>query len=89
MRKVLETIHEASVPGLLDENSLCKSMDWFLYDNGLRHERVNTERYDKMQWVICFIFESTYSFNSSGCPKLIHANVTWLNKVFFPKFPVF
>ena len=19
---------------------LCKSMDWFLYDNGLRHERV-------------------------------------------------
>ena len=20
---------------------LCKSMDWFLYDNGLRHERVN------------------------------------------------
>ena len=21
-------------------NLLCKSMDWFLYDNGLRHERV-------------------------------------------------
>ena len=21
---------------------LCKSMDWFLYDNGLRHERFNT-----------------------------------------------
>ena len=20
---------------------LCKSMDWFLYDNDLRHERVN------------------------------------------------
>ena len=20
---------------------LCKSLDWFLYDNGLRHERVN------------------------------------------------
>ena len=23
---------------------LCKSMDWFLYDNGLRHESVNLER---------------------------------------------
>ena len=22
---------------------LCKSMDWFLYDNGLRHERVNVD----------------------------------------------
>ena len=21
----------------------CKSMDWFLYDNGLRHVRVNTK----------------------------------------------
>ena len=20
---------------------LCKSVDWFLYDNGLRHERIN------------------------------------------------
>ena len=26
----------------LYENKMClKSMDWFLYDNGLRHERVN------------------------------------------------
>ena len=24
---------------------LCKSMDWFLYDNGLRHERVNLVLY--------------------------------------------
>ena len=22
---------------------LCKSMDWFLYDNGFRHERVNKQ----------------------------------------------
>ena len=25
-------------------DSLCKSMDWFLYDKGLRHERVNNPR---------------------------------------------
>ena len=24
-------------------NSLCKSMDWFLYDNGLRYEGVKVE----------------------------------------------
>ena len=27
---------------------LCKSIDWFLYDNGLRHERVN-DNVDKKQ----------------------------------------
>ena len=30
---------------------LCKSMDWFLYDNGLRHERVN---------LICVCFHSGF-----------------------------
>ena len=25
---------------------LCKSMDWFLYDNGLRHEELNRSVYD-------------------------------------------
>ena len=24
---------------------ICKSMDWFLYDNGLRHERVKLRVY--------------------------------------------
>ena len=28
---------------------LCKSMDWFLYDNGLRHERVNV-RSSHQRW---------------------------------------
>ena len=26
-----------------------KSMDWFLYDNGLRHERVKREKYDRQK----------------------------------------
>ena len=29
---------------------LCKSMDWFLYDNGLRHERVKE---NKANWGLC------------------------------------
>ena len=29
---------------------LCKSMDWFLYDNSLRHERVNTSFEVMKQW---------------------------------------
>ena len=28
---------------------LRKSMDWFLYDNGLRHERVNANKYHRTQ----------------------------------------
>ena len=28
---------------------LRKSMDWFLYDSGLRHERVNTEKFHNMK----------------------------------------
>ena len=30
-------------------NLLCKSMDWFLYDDGLRHERVNILHRKKLQ----------------------------------------
>ena len=26
---------------MIEAVMLCKSIDWFLYDNGLRHERVN------------------------------------------------
>ena len=33
---------------------LCKSMDWFLYDNGLRFERVNI-----ILRVIMWIFKNT------------------------------
>ena len=28
-------------------NLLCKSMDWFLYDNGIRHERVNWHTFSR------------------------------------------
>ena len=28
-----------------------KSMDWFLYDNGLRHEIVNRKSYPQLFWV--------------------------------------
>ena len=32
-------------------NLLCKSIDWFLYDNGLRHERVNsTDRHQYLHY---------------------------------------
>ena len=30
---------------------LCKSMDWFLYDNGLRHERVNSFHVSSLYFV--------------------------------------
>ena len=30
------------------ETSASKSMDWFLYDNGLRHERVNGQYQKKI-----------------------------------------
>ena len=32
---------------------LCKSMDWFLYDNGLRYERVNSEKIDFLLFLLC------------------------------------
>ena len=31
---------------------LCKSMDWFLYDNGLRHERVNLSSNPITAWKV-------------------------------------
>ena len=34
---------------------LCKSMDWFLYDNSLRHERVKGEIADRTKQQICAI----------------------------------
>ena len=30
-----------------------KSMDWFLYDNGLRYERVNSEKIDFLLFLLC------------------------------------
>ena len=46
---------------------LCKSMDWFLYDNGLRHERVKNIDEDKLLHKIKPIsnkcmFVETYKF---------------------------
>ena len=42
-------------------------MDWFLYDNGLRHERVNQAKFQKTEFdkyatsgVIAFIITSIY-----------------------------
>ena len=58
---------------------LCKSIDWFLYDNGLRHETV------KLAWTITLVIEAnqptkwayhirSYSFDclfrNLGCIKL-------------------
>ena len=48
---------------------LCKSMDWFLYDNGLRHERVNgatseidTQNILHFENVTALSFQSTIVF---------------------------
>ena len=48
---------------------LCKAMDWFLYDNGLRHERVNvcthdilTMRYTELEKTYCQIMHAVNSF---------------------------
>ena len=35
---------------------LCKSMDWFLYDNGLRHERVKYIYFKNMPYHILYGF---------------------------------
>ena len=43
---------------------LCKSMDWFLYDRNLRHERANTPLSS-----ICFVAQfSLVSFYSQNLP---------------------
>ena len=38
---------------------LCKSLDWFLYDNGLHHERVNES-------LICLVIVSTTIWESEN-----------------------
>ena len=41
-----------------------KSMDWFLYDNGLRHERVNGSSYSKARF--SGILETINPFHATG-----------------------
>ena len=36
---------KCTTQGTLTRVEYFKSMDWFLYDNGLRHERVNTSQF--------------------------------------------
>ena len=38
---------------------LCKSMDWFLYDNGLRHERVKSDS-SKNPFLQCLICRTCF-----------------------------
>ena len=42
---------------------LCKSMEWFLYDNGLRHERV------KLQVLMSYLIEGSF-FNTLKLPRV-------------------
>ena len=39
----------------------CKSLDWFLYDNGFRHERVN----DKSIYTIAPIYSNSYQYSTA------------------------
>ena len=39
-----------SVSPLLDINSLSQSVDWFLYDRDLRHERVHNHFIDRSKF---------------------------------------
>ena len=41
---------------------LCNSLDWFLYDNGLRHERVNIT-FDQSDCVLVFV-----NIQTKTCP---------------------
>ena len=45
-----------------------KSMDWFLYDNDLRHERVNKS--DKNYVVIEFVLFTVILFTATSCEKM-------------------
>ena len=54
---------------------LCKSMDWFLYDNGLRHERVN---YPLVVFTQCL---SSWIF-------FVNRYMLCSHSIFFPIFPI-
>ena len=59
---------------------LAKSMDWFLYDSGLRHERVNTKHSQQENCVVAhsninciFLSSPKLSFlNCLQCPCYLH-----------------
>ena len=67
-----------------------KSMDWFLYDNGLRHERAN-ETVEKMYAkTMCAIFMYFCSFCSENDLDIVTAEIRpssdfWLNGLIFGK----
>ena len=56
---------------------LCKSMDWFLYDNSLCHERVNST-----------LSKSLYFINKYWTNKSTKINSKSVQKVFIPKIQI-
>ena len=44
---------------------LRKSMDWLLYDNGLRHEKVNRKSFHTFFTQLLFIFYKNPTFNKT------------------------
>ena len=62
-------------------------MDWFLYDNGLRHERVKSNKNTSQQLVSC---SKAYLTLRENCPKTEFFLVRILNKdmKLFYKTPV-
>ena len=70
---------------------ICKSTDWFLYDNGLRHERVKaiTQIIQDifMALVLRHIYGTISGKNSKGT-KSIYTNIAFDAKIclIYPKF---
>ena len=52
---------------------LCKSMDWFLHDNGLRHERVKEFWWNGVTWNSTVIWFRGYCASKS---IIIHISIT-------------
>ena len=65
---------------------LCKSMDWmdwFLYDNGHRHERVNA-KFRKFRWriVILIWLITNLNYKSVACEiRLCNSRIVFLGKL--------
>ena len=52
---------------------LCKSMDWFLYDNGLCHERVNRS-YCIIYYIQVLIVALFWMQYDKYCPRVFHVS---------------
>ena len=61
---------------------LCKSMDWFLYDNGLRHERDKASSWHHLK-AYCVLYDITYAKNFGA------ETLTWNLSLILRKLTIF